>query len=173
MAHRTDDLNDALGEELRRVERAEAELEAQLRDLAAQLDAVRRKRDLVKALLEMPAGSAAEDGAKAANASAVVAGLGRSGEKPSANGRSVADIAYKILLDRGKNPMHFEDLADRVKAAGGTLGGASPSQTLIARICKDDRFVRPQKRGWYAAAQFYPRARSVGRRKRHTGPGRK
>ena len=79
--------------------------------------------------------------------------------------RDVAELAYEILVARGKKPMYYEELAAEVVKAGGHLGGATPAQTLVARISRDQRFVRPEKRGWYAAREFYPKAKNVGARK--------
>jgi len=144
-------LNEALQEELRSLEESEGQLERQMQDAAKRLDEVRRRRGLVEALLGM-------DKETAAPVRGTVERPGRNGAK------SVPDIAYAILLSRGKKPMHYEELAESVRKAGGLLGGQTPAQTLIARITRDPRFVRPEKRGWYAASDFYPRAKSVGAR---------
>jgi hypothetical protein len=95
------------------------------------------------------------------------------GETPTANGRSAADIAYEVLSKRGKEPIHYQELADLVRAEGGDLGGPNPAQTLVARMAKDERFVRPAKRGWYSLREFYPRIKSVGARKKKPAAARK
>lgn len=158
-----DTLEDALGAELTRLYQTENELELAMQETSARLAEVRRRRSLVEALLS-------NDGA-VPTASAVISGTKDSADKlvtrasSGPNGRNVADIAYDILVARGKKPMHYEELAEAVIAAGGMLGGQTPSQTLVARISRDPRFVRPEKRGWYAAREFYPHKRSVGSRR--------
>ena len=64
--------------------------------------------------------------------------------------------------------MHYKDLAEEVKAQGGDLSGENAAQVLVARLVKDDRFVRPARRGFYGLREDYPGARSVGERKKRT-----
>ena len=76
----------------------------------------------------------------------------------------VCDIAAKILAERNKEPMYYKDLAAEVLNRGGNMGGATPEATLVSRITKDNRFVRPQRKGFYALQEDYPGAISVGAR---------
>ena len=149
----TERLNEALREETQALQEAEDVLEGQMQDMGRRLDEVRRRQGLVAALLGKEEKEEDSNG-----------GVEKQ-PRLSASAQSVADIAYDILLARGKKPMHYVELAEHVKAAGGLLAGETPGQTLIARIARDPRFVRPERRGWYAARDFYRRARSVGARK--------
>jgi hypothetical protein len=160
MASNNTKLDSALSEELKVIGQRESTLEQQCRELAAELQELRRRRSLIRALL-----GSTDDG-EGINADSRADSGDVFGRKPSsrANGRGVADIAHDILVARGSKPMHYEELADQVLQAGGVLGGVTPAQTLVARISRDPRFVRPEKRGWYASAEFFPKARSVGAR---------
>ena len=61
--------------------------------------------------------------------------------------------------------MHYRELAKEIQARGGNIPGVDKDHTLIARLVKDDRFVRPTRRGFYALQRDYPNAKSVGARK--------
>lgn len=137
------------------------DLEEQSRGIGQELEHIRMRQDLIRALLDT---SGDQDRGRTA--------ILTDGDRQTAAGRrnggvhrDVADIAYEILLSLGKKPIYYEALAEEVQKAGGKLGGATPGQTLVARISRDPRFVRPEKRGWYAARDFYPRAKNVGARK--------
>lgn len=160
MGNNNTKLNDLLAEELNALGLRESSLEEQCRVSAEELEEVRRRRNLIRALLGL-----ADDGevATALESGDAVRAL----VEPKPHGRKargVADIAYDIVVARRKKPIYYEELAEQVIEAGGILGGESPAQTLVARISRDPRFVRPEKRGWYAAREFYPKARSVGAR---------
>ena len=163
MSGNNDHLNRLLTEEIQSLEAEAGDLEARRDEITTDLDGVRRRMDLIKALL----GTGNPAGAASVGAAGQRAGhlLAAHNSRQKGKGRNVADIAYDILVSRGKKPLYYEDLAEQVVAAGGVLGGETPGQTLVARISRDDRFVRPEKRGWYAAREFYPKAKSVGERK--------
>ena len=90
--------------------------------------------------------------------------LSRSSSSPSQNGRvrGVRDIAVAILGERNKEPIYYKELAAEVTKRGGILNGASPEATLVSRLVRDPRFVRPFARGFYALRSDYPDARNVG-----------
>lgn len=83
--------------------------------------------------------------------------------------REVSDLVEKILAECGKKPVHYRELADEVQRRGVELGGADPARTLVAKISKEPRFVRPVSRGFYALRKDYPDARNVGEHKRRNG----
>ena len=92
---------------------------------------------------------------------------------PSLNGYhptpAAADIAFEILLERDGETMYYKDLAAEVQNRGGDISGENAAQILVARLVKDERFVRPVRKGFYALRKDYPRAKNVGERKRPSG----
>ena len=76
-----------------------------------------------------------------------------------------ADVAFQILAERDGETMHYKALADEVIARRGDILGENAAQILVARLVKDDRFVRPARRGFYGLRQDYPKAKNVGQRK--------
>jgi len=76
------------------------------------------------------------------------------------------EIAYRYLEEHGTEPVHYRELANVVKGRGGDLEGTDPAITLVSRLVADNRFVRPFRRGWYSLRVYYPKARSVGARKK-------
>ena len=161
MSSSNNELIKALREEAETLTVKRQELEERSSLINNELAQVRKRQDLVDALLEASGFPVSET----AEAIGQVPAL--STDASNSNRRNVGDIAYSILLSRGKKPMYYEDLAVEVQKAGGALGGVTPAQTLVARISKDPRFVRPEKRGWYAARDFYPKAKNVGARRPH------
>ena len=87
-------------------------------------------------------------------------------ESPLPDSRDIEDIAADILSERNRVPVHYRELAKTIQARGGSIPGIDKDHTLIARLVKDDRFVRPTRRGFYALQRDYPDAKSVGARKR-------
>ncbi len=78
-----------------------------------------------------------------------------------------AELAAKILDEQGKEPMHYRTLAEEVQRRGGDLRGQDPTATLNALLSRDERFVRPFRRGYYSLRKHYPNLkRSVGARRR-------
>ena len=157
------DLIKVLKAEAEALDARRRELEVQAATIAQELEQTRKRQDLVNALMEASGYSVASARValgQANSAPAPAVEIANAGSR-----RNVADIAHSILLARGKKPMYYEDLAAEVQKAGGVLGGVTPAQTLVARISRDSRFVRPEKRGWYAARDFYPKAKNVGARR--------
>lgn len=89
-----------------------------------------------------------------------------SSSKPNGHGPTLCDIAAEVLRERGRDPMYYKELAAEVIKRGGLLGGKTPEATLTARLVRDERFVRPTSKGFYALREHYPNARNVGARKR-------
>ena len=85
---------------------------------------------------------------------------------PLPDSRDIEDIAADILSERNRAPVHYRELAMTIQARGGSIPGVDKDHTLIARLVRDDRFVRPTRRGFYALRRDYPDAKSVGARKR-------
>ena len=149
------DLNTLLEAELRRLEAEQANLQEQIHRDADQLAVVRVRIEHVRALV----------------------GEDRTSESPSQNDqvlfqrqgsttRDVCDVAEEILSKRNAEPMYYKDLAREVVRLGGILNGATPWGTLTARMVRDERFVRPTAKGFYALRRDYPTARNVGARLR-------
>lgn len=88
-----------------------------------------------------------------------------SSSNPSGLGPTLCDIAVEVLRERGREPMYYKELAEEVIKRGGVLGGKTPEATLTARLVRDERFVRPTSKGFYALREHYPNARNVGARK--------
>ncbi len=79
--------------------------------------------------------------------------------------KPAADIAFQILGERDGATMHYKELANEVISRGGDIPSENSAQILVARLVKDDRFVRPAKRGFYGLRKDYPTAKNVGARK--------
>jgi exonuclease VII small subunit len=93
---------------------------------------------------------------------------------------TVIELAKKILGEQKRSneegpsdstnpriPMYYKDLADAVVDRGGDLRGNNPAQILVAQLVRDkETFVRPDRKGYYALREDYPKARNVGERKR-------
>ena len=86
------------------------------------------------------------------------------GSPPSS--RDIRDIAFDILVERGREPFHYKELTKEVQARDGNLSGANAPNVLVARLVSDDRFVRPTRRGYYALRRDYPDAKNVGARQK-------
>ena len=84
-------------------------------------------------------------------------------------GGSVTDIAEAILAERQGEPMNYRELAEEVDRRGGDLGDHTGAATrLVARMVRDQRFVRPTSKGFYALRSDHPNVRSVGARRRQS-----
>ena len=81
---------------------------------------------------------------------------------------SCVDIALEILSERDGETMYYKELAAEVARRGGDISGENAAQILVARLVKDERFVRPVRKGFYALRIDYPNARNVGERKSST-----
>ena len=88
---------------------------------------------------------------------------GRNGSHTS---HHAVDLAFEILSERNGETMYYKDLASEVQARGGDISGENAAQILVARLVKDERFVRPIRKGFYARRKDYPNAQNVGERKR-------
>ena len=86
-------------------------------------------------------------------------------ESPVPDSHDIVGIAVEILCERDKEPMHYRELAKEIEIRGGNIPGVDKDHTLIARLVRDDRFVRPTRRGFYALRKDYPDAKNVGARK--------
>jgi hypothetical protein len=152
-------LEDLLLRELSDLARREEELTAEQDRIANELTQIRSRVGHVRALLDPQVTSVDATAIGEPDSAAVTRPAERSRDR-----RAIADVAFAVLKSRGKEPIHYEELARLVISEGGDLGGSNPAQTLVARLSKDDRFVRPARRGWYSLKEFHPRKRSVGRR---------
>ena len=91
------------------------------------------------------------------------------GRAPTA---SVTSIAKEILSEQPGDPptpMYYKLLAAEVENRGGKLYGNNPAQMLVAQLVRDEDFVRPEHKGYYALTKDYPNAPNVGARKRRGG----
>lgn len=87
------------------------------------------------------------------------------GENPLPNYRDIRDIAADVLRSRGGDPLHYTEIAEEIQTRGGVIPGIDAASTLLSRLVRDARFVRP-KRGHYALREHYPDTESVGSRRR-------
>ena len=75
------------------------------------------------------------------------------------------DVAIEILREKSGEEMHYKVLADAVVDRGGHLPEKSPAAALNAIMNRDNRFVRPNRRGFYALREHHPRVKeNAGRR---------
>ena len=84
-----------------------------------------------------------------------------SDEDPLPDFRDIRDIAVDVLKSQGGEPMHYASLANEIQARGGIIPGVNAANTLLSRLVRDERFVRP-KRGHYALKSDHPGIESVG-----------
>ena len=141
-------LETLLETEKRRMEQELEELEAQIRDATERVSVIEIRLRHVNALL----------GESDAHSSTAL--------ETQPQKSDIADIAAAVLDERSGQPMYYKDLAIEVQARGGEIGGVKPWATLAARLVRDDRFVRPVRKGFYALRKDYPSAPNVGARKR-------
>ena len=106
-------------------------------------------------------------GLTGAGASALADAEGAEDNYRNSRSRDVCDIAAAILAERNKEPMYYKDLAVEVQNRGGIMGGATPEATLVSKMTSDNRFLRPQRKGYYALREDYPYAPNVGARRRN------
>ena len=88
-----------------------------------------------------------------------------SNDVPTPGDPDICDIVVEILEERAGEPAHYKLLAAEVKARGGKISSANPASVLLTRLVRDDRFVRPERRGFYALKNDHPDAANVGARK--------
>lgn len=162
MNSETNNLRKALIEELNKLTEKENELEKEQESTILKLANVRRRKELVSALLNENKITISEKNSQNGNHIETK----NAPDNLKCNRHSAADFAFEILSKRGKKPMHYKELADLVRAKGADLGTSNAPQTLVARMAKDGRFIRPAKRGWYSLREFYPKTKSVGSRKK-------
>ena len=87
------------------------------------------------------------------------------GESPLPDHRDIREIAVDVLKPLGGEPLHYTKLATEIQARGGEIPGVDAANTLLSRLVRDERFVRP-KRGHYALREHHPDTESVGSRRR-------
>ena len=82
---------------------------------------------------------------------------------------NILAIAERILAQQSPKHMHYTHLADAVSEQGGNLPQHAKSRhdTLIRMMNEDPqkRFVRPERRGYYALTKDHPDVASVGSRR--------
>ena len=87
-----------------------------------------------------------------------------SGENSLPRRHDILEIAESILSARNGAHMHYRELAEEIQARGGHIPGVDAAKTLLARLVKDERFIRPHRRGCYALRHDHPNAKEVGAR---------
>lgn len=65
----------------------------------------------------------------------------------------ILDAAF-YLLKANNHPMHYKDIADRLKMKNIYIPGRYPPATLLSRMIRDRRFKRTRKRGIYALSSW-------------------
>jgi hypothetical protein len=147
-----------LKDEWSRLVRRREQVQEELVHLQTELDGIDRRLSHVMALLDM------ETDEQGSNRSAVI----RESSMESDAGDPV-EFAYRILQAKAGEPLYYKELAEEVMRQGAKLPGGDPALTLVSRLVRDDRFVRPFRRGWYALRIHYPKGKSVGARVRKAG----
>jgi len=151
-----DALKSALECERTALEAKRNELEQEISQLKSEMEAVSFRLGHVTALLRGPEMKEVGEERK----------LGSQETETAEESADPVEIAYRYLEEHGAEPVYYRELADVVKERGGELEGTDPAITLVSRLVADNRFVRPFRRGWYALRMYYPKARSVGARKK-------
>ena len=141
-------LDSLLQEEQNRLAERQKELQEQISSAEKQLHAVSVRLTYVNGLLNSDEVPEADSHANS-----------------SPRRHDILDIAEAILGEREGTPMHFKELSEKVQARGGLIPGVDATKTLLARLVKDERFVRPTQRGFYALRRDHPDAKDVGARK--------
>lgn len=98
---------------------------------------------------------------------------GQAGADGQNHKTSAVEAAFQVLSERDGVTMHYKELADEVKARGGDISGVNAAQILVARLVKDERFVRPLRKGFYGLRKDYPGAQNVGERKKRAAARRR
>lgn len=142
------ELDSLLQEEQNRLAERQKELQEQISSAEKQLHAVSVRLTYVNGLLNSDEVPEADSHANS-----------------SPRRHDILDIAEAILGEREGTPMHFKELSEKVQARGGDIPGLDAANTLLSRLVKDERFVRPTRRGFYALRADYPSIESVGARK--------
>jgi hypothetical protein len=164
-------LEKALTAEEERLTEQRLQLETSIRQMQADLEAIDVRLSHVRALLrtERAGGDAVcDESASAHSPPADVpdrAGVPREELDP-------VEIAFEALRERRGEPLHYRELAGLVISRGAILPGNDKAGTLVSRLVRDERFVRPLRRGYYALRLDYPKARNIGSRRPKKGSGR-
>ena len=149
------ELPNLLAKECARLESEAVELREQIKTDSSRLRYVEGQLVHVRALLQQDVDAGGPDSIRLPYA-----------DNPNGPVPSVCDIAAEVLRERGREPMYYKDLTEEVIRRGGVLNGKTPEATLTARMVRDDRFIRPTSKGFYALRADYPNARNVGARHR-------
>ena len=88
------------------------------------------------------------------------------------NWAMVKDIAEEILRKRNGEHIHFRDLYEELKRQGVVINVKNPRTGLAVAFAKDkgQRFVRSNRRGYYALREDHPGASNVGRQRSQATP---
>ncbi len=79
------------------------------------------------------------------------------------------DMAVEVLRRNQGDPMHYREIADALLGQGAVIKGKDAANGLLSRMTRDERFVRPTSKGFYALREDYPNARNVGAKRRGKG----
>lgn len=150
--------------------RVQEEASRNIDDLEAQRTRLETKLHHIEQLLvmEAPDVSVSPELASAPD-EGTVAGLSETAEQPT-DSSNAKEAAYQALREIG-HPVYYKELALIVLRRGVMLAGKDPAATLLSHLARDDRFVRPQRRGEYGLREWYKRVRNVGQRGRRRRKG--
>ena len=140
-------LRELLQEEQDLLTKRDDELVGQISEAQKELHVVRKRLIHVNGLLDSNVASETE-----------------SGENSLPHRYDILEFAVSVLSEKSGDHMHYRELAEEIQARGGQIPGLDAAKTLLARLVKDERFVRPHQRGFYALRQDHPNARDVGAR---------
>lgn len=123
------------------ISEVQSEYSSRLQQLQAQKKPLEDALHHVAALLEFEGHYGTQDVGGDRGASAIAAGI------------SITDAAFN-LLERLHQPVHYKDIAARLRERDIYIPGKDPAATLLSRMCRDSRFKRTSKRGTYALSTW-------------------
>ncbi len=166
-SHLDNDFMEAASSQLSALRERLQSIEEQISELEEERKVIRGDVYAIERLLKLPA-----DESSSSSSQGNSVGMDAPHLPPRLQGDAdAADIAVEVLSERNREPMHYQALADEVVQRGGNLPIGSPGATLNGIMNRDERFVRPFRRGYYALVSDYPNVKNgVGtRRKKRRG----
>lgn len=149
---------------LKEMETVDAEVAAIQRQLTAEVDQLRDRRQRIENYLQH---IDALLGLETPDESTV--GSSSSRHVGEARRASPADAVCELLVEMG-TPVHYKELCRRLMERGVPIPGKNPAANLLAYMSRDGRFKRTTKRGVYALKEWKVKAgksRRRTKRRRH------
>ena len=153
-------LEEELTVEYERLQELQSDLQSQMERIQEQHEHGAERLRHIQALIPKRISASPPDGAAGDSTPGMTV--------PNDGSLDAVEAAFSILQAHGAEPIHYRELASLVIERGAELGGKDPAQTLVSRLVTDERFVRPLRRGWYGLRIHFPKAKSVGARKKRS-----